>query len=157
MNEQRSLTRTTTRAVATEQRSPHNRVIAILLAVFFGGWGIHRFYTGKFWTGILWFLTGGLFLFGWIYDVIVLATGTYRDSQGRVLGPPSYEHRPRLETDLHRSGRPQPPMNPRGQGQHPPQEPEDPYLEEAMRDPLEDKFAELERQTRANKGRDGSI
>ena len=34
--------------------------------------GIHRFYQGKFLTGILFALTGGLFLIGLVYDALTL-------------------------------------------------------------------------------------
>ena len=46
--------------------------IAWLLLVFLGWFGIHRFYMGKIFTGILWMLTGGLFFFGWLYDLWTL-------------------------------------------------------------------------------------
>jgi len=42
--------------------------IAWLLLVFLGLLGIHRFYMGKWLTGILYRLTGGFFLLGWLYD-----------------------------------------------------------------------------------------
>ena len=42
--------------------------IAWLLLTFIGVFGIHRFYMGKFFTGLLWALTGGFFLVGWVYD-----------------------------------------------------------------------------------------
>ena len=42
--------------------------IAWLLLTFLGLFGIHRFYLGKVFTGILWLLTGGLFLLGYLYD-----------------------------------------------------------------------------------------
>jgi len=29
---------------------------------------VHRFYLGKWITGLLWLLTGGLFLVGYLYD-----------------------------------------------------------------------------------------
>lgn len=40
-----------------------------LLLTFLGFFGIHRIYIGKIWTGILYFFTGGLFLFGYLYDL----------------------------------------------------------------------------------------
>ena len=39
-----------------------------ILMTFLGVLGIHRFYMGKIFTGILWFFTGGLFLIGYLYD-----------------------------------------------------------------------------------------
>ncbi len=42
--------------------------IAWILLTFLGLLGIHRMYMGKWLTGILYLLTGGLFLIGYIYD-----------------------------------------------------------------------------------------
>jgi TM2 domain-containing membrane protein YozV len=42
--------------------------IGWILLTFFGVLGIHRLYMRKWITGILYFLTGGLFLVGYIYD-----------------------------------------------------------------------------------------
>ena len=41
---------------------------AWVLLTFFGFFGIHRFYLGKWPTGVLYLLTGGLFLVGYLYD-----------------------------------------------------------------------------------------
>ncbi len=46
--------------------------LAWIFQTFFGVFGIHRFYMGKIGTGILWLLTGGLFLCGWLYDFCTL-------------------------------------------------------------------------------------
>ncbi len=42
--------------------------ISWILLTFLGMFGIHRFYMGKWVTGIIWFFTGGLFLLGYLYD-----------------------------------------------------------------------------------------
>jgi TM2 domain-containing membrane protein YozV len=42
--------------------------VAWLLQTFLGPFGLHRFYMRKWLTGLLWLVTGGLFLVGWLYD-----------------------------------------------------------------------------------------
>ena len=54
--------------------SQKNKMIALLLCIFLGGFGIHRFYVGKIGTGILYLFTGGLCGIGWIVDIILIAT-----------------------------------------------------------------------------------
>lgn len=51
-----------------------NKVVMILLTIFLGVFGIHRFFAGKIWTGLLYLLTGGVLLVGWIYDIYCVAT-----------------------------------------------------------------------------------
>jgi TM2 domain-containing membrane protein YozV len=53
---------------------PYDHNMAWLLHSFFlvGLLGLHRFYLGKWITGILWLLTGGLFGIGFIYDWLTL-------------------------------------------------------------------------------------
>jgi TM2 domain-containing membrane protein YozV len=41
---------------------------AWILLTFLGLFGVHRMYMGKWITGILYFLTGGLFLLGYLFD-----------------------------------------------------------------------------------------
>ncbi len=43
-----------------------------ILLTFLGFLGIHRFYMGKVFTGLLYLLTGGLFLIGVLYDFLTL-------------------------------------------------------------------------------------
>jgi TM2 domain-containing membrane protein YozV len=47
---------------------PIDYSIAWLLQTFLGIFGVHRFYLRKWLTGLLWLVTGGLFLIGWLYD-----------------------------------------------------------------------------------------
>jgi len=39
-----------------------------ILMTFLGIFGVHRLYLGKWFTALVWFLTGGLFLLGYLYD-----------------------------------------------------------------------------------------
>jgi len=47
---------------------PTDYNVAWLLLTFLGVFGVHRMYQGKWLTGILYLLTGGLFLVGILYD-----------------------------------------------------------------------------------------
>ncbi len=51
---------------------PHDYNLAWVLLVFLGVFGVHRFYLGKWITGLIWFFTGGLFLIGYLYDMWTL-------------------------------------------------------------------------------------
>ncbi len=48
--------------------------VAWILHTFLGVFGVHRLYMGKWITGLLYLLTGGLFLVGWLYDFCTLNT-----------------------------------------------------------------------------------
>lgn len=71
-----------TAPAATGQKS---WLAALLLCIFLGGLGVHRFYVGKIGTGILMILTfGGLGIWV-IIDLIMIAIGNFRDKQGNAL------------------------------------------------------------------------
>ena len=65
--------------------SPKSKIVTLILAILLGGFGIHRFYVGKIGTDIIWLLTAGCFGIGYIYDIIKIATGTFRDGAGMVI------------------------------------------------------------------------
>ena len=46
--------------------------VALLLCLFLGWIGAHRFYEGKFFTGIIWAITGGLSGVGVFIDFLIL-------------------------------------------------------------------------------------
>jgi TM2 domain-containing membrane protein YozV len=46
--------------------------VAWLLLIFLGLFGIHRFYLGKWVTGIIYLISGGLLGIGWLYDLCTL-------------------------------------------------------------------------------------
>ena len=50
------------------QTGPVNYTVAWILLTFLGLFGIHRFYMGKWLTGLIYLLTGGLFTLGYLYD-----------------------------------------------------------------------------------------
>ncbi len=50
----------------------HDYTVAWVLQTFLGPLGIHRFYLGKWGTGLLWLFTGGLFGLGYAYDFLTL-------------------------------------------------------------------------------------
>lgn len=47
---------------------PLDYTVGWVLLTFLGAFGIHRFYLGKWLTGVLYLLTGGLLLIGVAYD-----------------------------------------------------------------------------------------
>ena len=68
-----------------EGSSEKSRLVALILAWFLGVLGVHRFYVGRVGSGILWLLTGGLAGVGVIVDLIMIATGKFKDKEGKPL------------------------------------------------------------------------
>jgi TM2 domain-containing membrane protein YozV len=51
---------------------PVNYNLTWILLTFLGVFGVHRFYMGKIFTGLLYLCTGGLFFLGVLYDFLTL-------------------------------------------------------------------------------------
>ncbi len=65
--------------------SAKSRGVALALAAVLGPFGGHRFYVNKPGTGVLMALTlGGVGLW-WLYDIILIAGGSFRDADGRLI------------------------------------------------------------------------
>lgn len=65
--------------------SPSSRLVALLLCIFLGFLGVHRFYVNKTGTGVAQLLTlGGLGI--WVFvDFILIIAGAFRDKQNRPV------------------------------------------------------------------------
>ena len=50
------------------EEGPKDYTVAWVLLTFLGIFGLHRLYLGKWFTALIWFVTGGLFLIGYLYD-----------------------------------------------------------------------------------------
>jgi TM2 domain-containing membrane protein YozV len=64
-----------------------NWLIALLLCVFVGVFGIHRFYLGRVGTGILMLITFGGFGIWYVIDIILIVLGQLRDRNGQLVKP----------------------------------------------------------------------
>jgi len=60
-------------------------LVALLLSIFLGVLGVDRFYLGHVGLGIAKLLTGGGCGIWYIIDIILIATGSLKDSQGQEL------------------------------------------------------------------------
>lgn len=69
-----------------EQFASHrSRTTALVLAFFLGPFGAHRYYAGKIGTGILQLVTIGGCGLWWLYDLILVAAGGFRDADGLLI------------------------------------------------------------------------
>lgn len=68
-----------------QQPSPHSRGVALILCIFLGYLGLHRFYVGNVGMGLVYLFTLGIFGFGPFIDFFTILFGSFRDIQGRLL------------------------------------------------------------------------
>src|SRR5438046_10321657 len=77
--------------------SKRSRGVAFLLSFFGGVFGLHRFYVDKPRTAIVMLLTFGGIGVWYLYDLVLIAAGAFRDREDLPLrtgggATPSYEH-----------------------------------------------------------------
>ena len=65
--------------------STKRKLPAFLLCLFFGIFGVHRFYVGKVATGVLQLLTAGGLGLWWLVDLFVILLGGFSDKEGRLI------------------------------------------------------------------------
>ena len=65
--------------------APKDWLVALLLSIFLGTFGVDRFYLGHVGLGIGKLLTFGGCGIWWLIDVILIAVGNVTDSKGRPL------------------------------------------------------------------------
>ena len=62
-----------------------NWLVTLLLCLFLGTIGVHRFYAGKIGTGILQLITLGGCGIWTIIDFIMILTGSFKDKDGYAI------------------------------------------------------------------------
>lgn len=71
--------------------SSKSRLAALLLAVFLGGFGLHRMYVGKIGSGVVQLIftitiIGAIITAVWVFfDAILILFGSFKDKSGKVL------------------------------------------------------------------------
>ena len=60
-------------------------LLTLLMCIFFGGLGVHRFMNGKIGTGILMLLTLGGFGIWVVIDLILIACGQFNDKNNQPI------------------------------------------------------------------------
>ena len=66
-------------------KSEKDWLVTLLLSLFLGSLGVHRFYAGKIGTGILQLLTVGGCGVWTLIDIIMIVTGSFKDNEGNII------------------------------------------------------------------------
>lgn len=66
-------------------KSEKNWLTSLLLCIFLGFLGVHRFYAGKIGTGILMLITCGGCGIWTLVDLIMIITGKFTDKDGNAI------------------------------------------------------------------------
>ncbi len=66
-------------------KSEKNWLTTLLLCIFLGSIGVHRFYAGKIGTGILMLITCGGCGIWTLVDLIMIITGKFTDKDGNAI------------------------------------------------------------------------
>lgn len=69
----------------TTSTSDKSRKVALLLCIFLGLLGIHYFYVLRIKDGFIRMITLNFFMLGWLYDIIKIACGSFKDNVGCPL------------------------------------------------------------------------
>ncbi len=72
-------------AVQKSNVSNCNGVVLLLLFLFLGFYGTHRFYAGKYFSAVLYMFTCGGFFIWTIVDFVKIITGRFTDDDGREI------------------------------------------------------------------------
>ncbi len=72
-------------AKTNKPKSEKSWLVTLLLCLFLGFLGIHRFYVGKTGTGFVWLFTAGVIFIGAIIDFFMIVTGNFKDKKGKYI------------------------------------------------------------------------
>lgn len=73
--------------------SEKNKDTALMLCILGGLFGLHQYYVGNIFKGIIYTCTAGLFTIGWISDIIKISLGSFRDNVGLPLRATKYNYK----------------------------------------------------------------
>ena len=67
------------------EETPKSGKVALILCIFFGMLGVHRFYVGKKWTGLFMLFSLGLFGVWVVFDLVLIIKNKFNDKEGEPL------------------------------------------------------------------------